>query len=1215
MVILVQLELNYFKTYVRNHILKFNGKFIVVTGPNGCGKSNLQDAIAFVMGAKLSELRVSRLAELRHPSQPQSDKNPGNRTFVKIILQSNDGMELCFQRSVVDSQNKYSVNDNEVTYDDYEEALKKLNIHTRVKNFLILQDSIDSILMKNPIERTLMFEELSGSITDKPNYDRLKRTVTELTNEHQMLMNTKKSIAKKIKDLQLCRRETIKFQQLLEENRFSKLQLFLFNLHHTKRDLDSLHLEERNLKDTIKKCERKKDKVEHELAKLKEDFAELSEICEKKDEACKPKELELKKMTEALVEIRARKEYFQKQVDSSKKIYESAKKADEARKQNIQELETALKEVQRAKAEYIEQHVNVLGSNKQLSESEVREYERLKNAVSVACMTNNHGLSARERELKNLEDIYNYENTKLVETKDTIKRVKIRKENITERISKLQNFVAQAEADLDKKRAAYEQLTTKFTFSEGEVVRLREEIEKINEQIGDMKEDEFCSFRRTHEIVKELQKEFPGVYGSLGELCKPIHERYTVALTKVLGANVDAIIVNDAKTARQCIKYLRDNKIKVFTFLPLNQLRECNLLDHLRDINDPPNVKLLFDIIKLSPEISKAVFYATGNTLVCETQQDASKVAFEMARGHNCVSLDGCYYKKSGLISGGNHDLVRRAQRWSAQEKQDLKNKKENLAARLKEILKEAPKQFEISSAAATIEAIKKYSQFPRQDLSTAYRELSEVEGELKALEAERAVREEKVAGAKRNVDRTLETLTELRSDNEVKEQKIFAQFCIEMEIPNINVYENGKRLYDEKISEFDQQIDRIMNQLSYEEGQDTGRNIERWKRNFEQKQKELESVVESEIDSKSLVDKARTELERLKLEHQESMTESNMMKENISGVRNQLAKMSKELLALSKDLNKLQQIIGKKKAKIHTLLTEAKIDGFLVVENDQTENSSLSQLSGSNTTTSDTSRLEASMAVDYSKLPEDLQNLEGEEVEETLHKLKKKVNDQQKEIDCMSDMNMPQSQQLLLLQEKLSETNEKLIFNREALNKTNAEFDRIKINRLNKFNRFFDDASERIDAIYKQLMRNSAAQAFILSENPEEPYLAGIQYNCIVPGKSFQLNDNLSGGEKTMAALPLLFAIQSINNGEPPFEIFDEIDAALDHSNAMKVVNYMRNIKSNQTICISHKNEFTAQADTLIGITRWIIDAEMQSAIFGLSLSCYRGHIGKSKR
>jgi len=196
--------------------------------------------------------------------------------------------------------------------------------------------------------------------------------------------------------------------------------------------------------------------------------------------------------------------------------------------------------------------------------------------------------------------------------------------------------------------------------------------------------------------------------------------------------------------------------------------------------------------------------------------------------------------------------------------------------------------------------------------------------------------------------------------------------------------------------------------------------------------------------------------------------------------------------------------------------------------------------------------------------------------------------------------------QKLDAVTEKVQSTNEEFENARKKAKKAKAAFERVKNERSSRFVACCQHISDAIDGIYKKLARNEAAQAYIGPDNPEEPYLDGINYNCVAPGKRFQPMNNLSGGEKTIAALALLFSTHRwveivfeyelkiliqvclIFSYQPaPFFVLDEIDAALDNTNIGKVASYIRDHTTNlQTIVISLKEEFYGHADALVGIT-----------------------------
>lgn len=117
-------------------------------------------------------------------------------------------------------------------------------------------------------------------------------------------------------------------------------------------------------------------------------------------------------------------------------------------------------------------------------------------------------------------------------------------------------------------------------------------------------------------------------------MCQPTHKRYNVAITKVLGKYMEAIVVDTEQTARQCIQYLKEQMLEPETFLPLDYIQAKQLKERLRNIKDPKGVKLLYDVLQFDPQaIARAVMFATNNALVCESPEDAMKVAYEMGDG------------------------------------------------------------------------------------------------------------------------------------------------------------------------------------------------------------------------------------------------------------------------------------------------------------------------------------------------------------------------------------------------------------------------------------------------------------------------------------------------------------------------------------------------------------------------------------------------------
>lgn len=158
----------------------------------------------------------------------------------------------------------------------------------------------------------------------------------------------------------------------------------------------------------------------------------------------------------------------------------------------------------------------------------------------------------------------------------------------------------------------------------------------MTSELGDARVDKHEDTRRKkkQEIVENFKRVFPGVYDRLINMSQPIHKKYNVAITKQLGRYMEAIVVDTEATARECIRYLKDQMLEPETFLPLDYIQAKPLKERLRNVTNPKGVKLLYDVLRYDPpDIKKAVLFVTNNALVCESPDDAMKVAYELEDG------------------------------------------------------------------------------------------------------------------------------------------------------------------------------------------------------------------------------------------------------------------------------------------------------------------------------------------------------------------------------------------------------------------------------------------------------------------------------------------------------------------------------------------------------------------------------------------------------
>lgn len=221
---------------------------------------------------------------------------------------------------------------------------------------------------------------------------------------------------------------------------------------------------------------------------------------------------------------------------------------------------------------------------------------------------------------------------------------------------------------------------------------------------------------------------------------------------------------------------------------------------------------------------------------------------------------------------------------------------------------------------------------------------------------------------------------------------------------------------------------------------------------------------------------------------------------------------------------------------------------------------------------------------VDFDQLDDDFKDLSDREINKKSDELNKSVGLMQSQLQRFNAPNMRAADRMEEVKAKYVDMNAEFERARAAAKTAKMEFEKLRKKRFERFNQCFSFVSDNIDQVYKRIAQNMSAQALLGPENPEEPYLEGINYNCVAPGKRYRPMDNLSGGEKTVAALALLFAIQSYHPA--PFFVLDEIDAALDNTNIGKVASFIRSRSQDfQCIVISLKEEFFNKGDALIGV------------------------------
>uniref|UniRef100_A0A9J7XWS3 Structural maintenance of chromosomes protein 1A n=1 Tax=Cyprinus carpio carpio TaxID=630221 RepID=A0A9J7XWS3_CYPCA len=834
---------------------------------------------------------------------------------------------------------------------------------------------------------------------------------------------------------------------------------------------------------------------------------------------------------------------------------------------------------------------------------QVKAYHRLKEEASKRAATLAQELEKFNRDQKADQDRLDLEERKKIETEAKIKQ-KIREiEENQKRIEKLEDYITTSRQSLDEQKRMEEELTEEVEQAKRRIDEINMELNQVMEQLGDARIDrqENSRQQRKAEILESIKRLYPGsVYGRLIDLCQPTQKKFQIAVTKVLGKNMDAIIVDSEKTGRDCIQYIKEQRGEPETFLPLDYLEVRPTDEKLRELR---GAKLVIDVIRYEPpQIKKALQYACGNALVCENVEDARRIAFGGPYRHKTVALDGTLFQKSGVISGGASDLKAKARRWDEKAVDKLKDRKEKLTDELKEQMKAKRKEAELRQVQSQAHGLQMRLKYSQSDLEqTKTRHLSLNMQEKSKLESELANFGPRINDIKRIIQSREREMKDLKDRMNLVEDEVFVEFCKEIGVRNIREFEEEKVKRQNEIAkkrlEFETQKTRLAIQLDYEKNQlkEDQEKVIMWEQTVKKDENEIERLKKEEQRNMKIIDETMAQLQDLKNQHLAKKSEVNDKNHEMEEIRKKLGGANKELTQLQKEVTAIETKLEQKRSDRHNLLQACKMQDIRLPlrsgtmdDISQEEGSSQAEesLSSSQKTSSTVLAKEALIEIDYSSLSEDLKDsLSDEEIKAEMNTLHQRLNEQQSILQRISAPNMKAMEKLESVRDKFQETSDEFEAARKRAKKAKQSFEQIKKERFDRFNACFESVATNIDEIYKALSRNSSAQAFLGPENPEEPYLDGINYNCVAPGKRFRPMDNLSGGEKTVAALALLFAIHSYKPA--PFFVLDEIDAALDNTNIGKVANYIKDqsVQNFQAIVISLKEEFYTKADSLIGV------------------------------
>lgn len=1231
---LVRLELFNFKSYKGHHSLLFGDSYFTsIIGPNGSGKSNSMDAISFVLGIKSSHLRSSHLKDLvyrgrvlKHAiinedgsatanggdstetTSSTQERNDPKSAWVMAVYEDEAGDEQTWKRTI-NSQgaSEYRLNNRVVTAQQYNQALEVENILIKARNFLVFQGDVEAIASQSPKDLTRLIEQISGSIDHKAEYERLKEVQEQALENQNYSLNKRRGINSEIKQYQEQKREADSYARKIEQRDQAVVTHVLWKLFQLQKIMDDSQAEIQRHQEELKEHRRGLTKFDQDLDQAKKEHAKAEREVERSNRTIKAKEREYSEKENSLVPLAEKIHHLRETRTTMSAKIGTIRKQRDAKADVVKSLQKDVATVEKAEAQWeAEWQQRGQQQGRMLSESDLQDYNRLKeDATSKTSedQSNADNLSRQHRadretlqSLKSTVESFEYRQTRLKED--------LEKSKEEQKTVRTDSKKTQEEIDTKKKQA------NSLSSEKRRIVQLRTELEEKLQQVLTKLLDAEDGRQQSHKeaqmkaVIADMKRIFPGVRARIGDLCKPKQKRYSEAMVTVLGRNFDSIVVDDEKTARECMQYLRDQRRGQATFIPLDTIQVKPINANLKGL--AKGTRMAIDVIDYEKSLDRAMSYACGNAIVCDDLQIAKYICYEKGIEAKAVTLDGTVIHKGGLMTGGR-GKEQTNRRFEDSELDNLRKLAEDLRTQisaLPDVRRNAAEEERLNGDLTGLEQrlhdLKDDEQSHRRNIESKQKELSHTERELLETRERRDEREAVVNDLRERLDEVQASIASI-------EDRIFSAFCKRLKFDNIRQYESSQGSIQqeaaEKRLEFQEHKARLHARINRE--QQELRELETRHRGLEGRMQSNRSDLEGiEAERESIAnetDQISAELDDLKETLEKQQEKASKRAETVTARRREVQKHNKNLEGLLRNINTGKSDLERASIDRYGLLRRCKLEDITVPL--AADSKSLDELPIDGLTqgdpdamdidgdadagTQDANVQDYGIDVDFDQLDDDLRERGAEDLEE---ELQGKITSLDEDLRSMAP-NMRALERLEGVESRLKSTEKEFEDARRKAKRAKDDFQDIKEQRLQLFRRAFTHITEQIDPIYKELTRSTATpmggQAYLDQEDSDEPYLDGIRYHAMPPLKRFRDMEHLSGGEKTIAALALLFAIHSYQPS--PFFVLDEVDAALDNANVARIGNYIRQHAGPgmQFIVISLKTSLFQGSEALVGIHR----------------------------
>jgi structural maintenance of chromosome 1 len=942
-----------FKSYRGRHTLLFGSSYFTsIIGPNGSGKSNSMDAISFVLGVKSSQLRSDKLKDMVYrgriirdarvnadgtvtegaeengdangdangdtqengESQSSTQRNDPQNAWVKAIYEDDAEQTHEWQRTITSSgASEYRINNRQVTQKQYNDALEEHGILVKARNFLVFQGDVEKIATMAPDKLTEQVERISGSLEKKADYDRLKAESEAATEDNARHLHERRGINGELKTYQEQKLEADEYERKLAERDEAVVTKTLWKLFLYQQTMEKARNKIASHQEELKEHKRSVEKYHQKYEQERQAEAKIKRDVTKTDRSIKSKEREIEDASNELAPIEEKIRLS----NESRRKYES--KIDGLRKQRdaeaaqVQKCRKDLETVQKAEKKWEDDFKAASQrQGRELSEQDLQEYNKLRSDVTKRTHGDQMQIDKLKREVdtdrdhvRNLQQSVDSHETAMEKLNAEISQLEERQRDTKTQVKDMEKSRLAKQQELDKLRSDRRQLEMQYNEKNQ---LLQEVLTRLSVVEGSRRESK--KLQDARKAIERLRTRLgpEKVHGRYRDLITPKQQKYRKAMGRVLGTQMETVIVDTEATAKECINYLKQERIGIMTFNPLDSIQIQAVDPQLKGMHK--GMRLAIDCINYDPKHERAMSAACGSTMICDNEKVAKELRYERRIQAKAVTLDGRVIGKGGTQTGGEleRDDDANEQQWDERSYQILLDQVQRYQRELAALPKLDQKQTQESELTVDL-----------SDLQDQIRGLQEeskgLSRNIESLKKELAHHKSELRGVRPNYDKQVQRLqnseASLRSYQDSVDQvtdQVFSAFCQRLGYDSIRDYEAQQGTIQqeaaEKRLEFTTQRSKLQFML---------KQLESSHRGIQERLK----AAEEEIKKKT------ADITELEAKQEELQNNSDVLMAELETLKEERSRLDQKLTERAAAVKEARRVLDQRNEKVKNVLKE----------------------------------------------------------------------------------------------------------------------------------------------------------------------------------------------------------------------------------------------------------------------------------------------------